>query len=173
MLYLDMDGVLMDYDSHVAGWLQPLWNGRVYHNLPESEWTEEEATNDRRYKDAMADQTFWRTMKPMADAHLLWGFARTLEPRILTATPHGATYAARCATDKLHTIHQHFDPVFPAEHFHAVLRSDKRLLAKQGHILVDDMAPNCADWEAAGGTAILHKNALTTIRILQEVFHGR
>lgn len=172
-LFLDMDGVLMDYESHTDKWLSPRWAGRVYHHLPFDQWTPEEVTNDRRYKDAMADLYFWRTMRPMADAGILWSFCRTMRPRILTATPHGATYAARCANDKLATIHQHFDPTFPVEDFHAVLRSEKALFAADGPhcVLVDDMLPNCLEWAKAGGTPILHRDAISTIRKLEELLH--
>ncbi len=90
---------------------------------------------------------------------------------MLTATPASANYKHRCAADKLHTIHRHFDPTFPVEHFHAVLRSEKRSYAHPGAILVDDMLPNCDEWTAAGGTAILHTDAVTTIRKLRELLH--
>lgn len=172
-LFLDMDGVLMDYEGHTDKWLSPRWAGRVYHHLPLDQWTPEEVANDRRYKAAMADETFWRTMQPMSDAYLLWSFCRTLDPWVLTATPHGADYAERCAADKLHTIHHHFDATFPAQRFHAVPRAEKALFAMGPHcVLVDDMVPNCQDWMKAGGTAILHRNAIDTIRKLEELLHA-
>ena len=107
----------------------------------------------------------------MKDAQLLWDFCRSLDPHILTATPVNAHYRDRCAKDKLDSVHKHFDFRFPADRFHAVLRSEKKALAKPGAILVDDMPPNCEEWNAAGGTAILHKDALSTIKILRELLH--
>jgi hypothetical protein len=177
-IYLDMDGVLMDYDSHILGWLNPPWTGRTYHHLPLDQWTPEEVTNDLRYKNAMADRRFWRTMRPMADAYELWDFCRPLLPCILTATPDNAVYAARCAADKLFSIHSHFDSLFPVRNFHAVLRSEKRKFAGSHEngdraVLVDDMLPNCQDWEGAGGIAILHRNAKDTIRQLREILHAQ
>lgn len=173
-LFLDMDGVLMDYESHVLGWFSDPWRGRVYHHLPLDQWTPEEVQNDLRYKDAMADPAFWRTMKPMADAYTLWNFCRPMHPRILTATPARAAYAARCRLDKLFSIHSHFDATFPVENFHAVLRSEKADFARSREraILVDDMLPNCQEWEKAGGIAILHTNAVDTIRKLEELIHA-
>lgn len=170
-IYLDMDGVLMDFESHISKWLAPPWAGRTYHYLPKSEWTEEEQANDLRYQNAMEDHTFWRTMPPMSDAHLLWNFCRPWGHHIMTATPSNATYRARCSADKLHSIHKHFDPVFPIQQFNAVLRSEKASFAKPGAILVDDMPANCKEWCEAGGTAILHTDALSTIRKLQELIH--
>lgn len=177
-IYLDMDGVLMDFESHVATWLKPVWRGRLYHHLPIAEWTEEEQTNDRRYKQAMADHKFWHTMGPMADAHELWDWVRFQTGGagmhyVLTATPANIDYAKRCAADKLASIHRHFDPTFPKEQFHAVVRSEKRAFARDGAILVDDMPPNCIEWELAGGTAILHKDTKTTIKRLKELHNDK
>lgn len=172
MLYLDMDGVLMDFDGHKSKWIAR-WEKREYHHLPRAQWTPEETERDAKLHDVMALPEFWRTMPPMADAHILWSYCRPLHPRILTATPAGATYRERCRTDKLQSIFEHFDSTFPVEDFYAVLRSEKRAHAMPGSILVDDMAANCHEWEAAGGVAVLHKDALSTIRILQEIYHGR
>lgn len=169
-LYLDMDGVLMDFDSHILKW-GCNWKGPTYHHLPEPQWTVEQATNDRRYKDAMAEHHFWQTMEPMKDARLLWDFCKDQRPHILTATPAGAKYKDRCAADKFAAVRRYFDPEFPLSRFHAVLRSEKKALARPGAVLVDDMAPNCDEWNAAGGTAILHKDALSTIKILREIFY--
>ena len=170
MFYLDMDGVLMDFDGHILKW-GCNWKGATYHHKPESEWTPEQATNDKRYKTAMADHEFWATMRPMRDAKLLWDFCAPFKPHVLTATPAGAAYRDRCATDKLDSLRRHFDTGFPLARFHAVLRSEKKHLAKPGAVLVDDMLPNCEEWNAAGGTAILHKDALSTIKILREIFY--
>lgn len=174
-LFLDMDGVLMNFEGHVRKhgfW----WEGPTYHHLPESEWTEAQATNDRKYKDLMATPDFWTTMEPMADAHMLWNYCRPLGAQVLTATPAKAAYRDRCANDKLRSIHQHFDPTFPSHDFHAVLRSEKRKFAGSHEngdraILVDDMEPNCREWTEAGGIAILHRDAVSTIRILREILH--
>lgn len=170
-LYLDMDGVLMDYDWHIAGWGCD-WKGPMYHHKPESEWTQEQLDNDIRYRAAMADPRFWRSMPPMSDAHVLWRHCRAYQPHVLTALPAtGAAYKDRCTADKLSAIHRYFDPVFPQEHFHAVQRADKRQFAVPGAVLVDDMLPNCEEWTAAGGVAILHTSAVDTIRKLQELIH--
>lgn len=170
-IYLDMDGVLTDYGKHILAWGCD-WKGDLYHHLPPHQWTEEQATNDKKYRDAMADPKFWSTMPPMADAYVLWSFCRGFQgqPKVLTATPTNAHYRDRCATDKLATIHRYFDPTFPHESFHAVLRSEKKQYAA-GNLLVDDMRPNCEEWVSAGGTAILHTDAITTITKLRELLN--
>ncbi len=170
ILYLDMDGVLMDFDRHKEKYIAP-WEKRTYHHLPRAEWTAEEKERDAELHRIMALPDFWTTMEPMPDAYMLWGFCRPFHPHVLTATPNNAHYRERCAKDKLKRIHELFDSRFPVEDFHAVLRSEKKAHALPGHILVDDMAPNCDEWTANGGTAILHKDALSTIRILREILN--
>jgi hypothetical protein len=169
-LYLDMDGVLMDFNGHKSRYLPP-WEKREYHHLPRSEWTAEEAARDAELHTVMKRREFWTTMQPMPDAHVLWSYCRPLRPKVLTATPTGAVYAACCANDKLKSIFTHFDSTFPVEDFHAVLRSEKRNHAMPGHILVDDMHANCVEWTEAGGLAILHTDAISTIRKLKELLH--
>lgn len=174
-IYLDMDGVLMDFERHRARWI-PRWEKREYHHLPRDQWTTEEAVRDATLQAVMSMPDFWRIMPPMWDARLLWEFCRGFQgqPHVLTATPANATYRDRCAADKLYSLHKHFDSSFPLEQFNAVLRSQKRDMAQHRgarNILVDDMRPNCEEWEAAGGVAILHTDASSTIKKLQELLH--
>ena len=169
-LYLDMDGVLMDFDRKKIKHMAP-WEKRAYHHLPRREWTAEETLRDAELHKVMALPDFWTTMEPMPDAYLLWNFCRPYHPHVLTATPANAHYRERCTKDKLRSIHHLFDSRFPVQDFHACLRHEKRAHAMPGHVLVDDMLPNCDEWTEAGGTAILHTDAVSTIRKLQELLH--
>lgn len=174
-LYLDMDGVLMDFDKHLLDNGLFVWGNqpgnRTYYHLPKEQWMPHEAAHDSDIQALMATDQFWRDMPPTPDAHVLWGWCAGLGHHVLTATPSNATYKLRCARDKLSSIHRWFDPTFPAERFNAVLRSEKQQYA-DGNVLVDDNEGNCREWTAAGGTAILHKDAISTIKILRELFHA-
>lgn len=169
-IFLDMDGVLMDYDGHIKSRLTP-WTGRTYHHLPRDQWTAEEHANDLHYQRVMAHPEFWQSMPPMADARELWEFCQDHPHHIMTATPApaGAVYRARCAADKFCSILNHFNADFPAWRFNAVLRSDKAGYAASHRILVDDMEANCEEWRKAGGIAILHTSAAETIKQLKEI----
>lgn len=49
-------------------------------------------------------------------------------------------------------------------------KSHKFTYAEPGYVLIDDDKQNIEDWNKAGGTGILHRDALTTIALLK-LFH--
>jgi hypothetical protein len=58
------------------------------------------------------------------------------------------------------------------QNIHITLRSDKKKYAKSNgipNILIDDWEPNIAEWNAAGGIGILHKNTEDTIQRLKKL----
>lgn len=183
-LFLDMDGVLMDFDRalHENGlfvWAQRPGN-RTYHHLPPHEWTEEEAEYDKEISKLMGTVEFWDGIKPMADAHLLWQYCRPFHADVLTARPRNEEAAARVSQAKVRSIWQYFDGAFDPRHIHICLRSEKAQFAMDGriedgygpNILIDDLPGNCEDWTRAGGVAILHKDAITTINKLSELYYA-
>lgn len=174
MIYLDMDGVLMDFDRGlrdcgIIPWSELRTGNRPYHYLPKEQWTPEETVFDRHIQVLMATDHFWPGLKPMADAHVLWRFCEGAH--VLTARPHNEEAAERVSFAKRCSITKWFDGTFPADRMHICLRSEKKNFAA-GNVLVDDLPGNCEEWNAAGGTAILHKDALTTIRKLEEIYHA-
>lgn len=46
-------------------------------------------------------------------------------------------------------------------------KSHKYTYAEKGYVLIDDDKQNIEDWNKAGGTGILHRDALTTIALLK------
>lgn len=178
-LYLDMDGVLMNYEGAItAHGIEHYKDGKLWIAKPRDQWPPEMIAADHAYIDAMALPTFWSSIEPMPDAHLLWSFARPLLPHVLTATPMdrpGPTIFApirdRIAQQKRESIWSHFDPTFPADHINVCLRHEKAAFAKPGAVLVDDTPANCAEWEAADGTAVLHTDAESTIKALREIYN--
>ena len=49
-------------------------------------------------------------------------------------------------------------------------KAHKFTYAEPGYVLIDDDKQNIEDWNKAGGTGILHRDALTTIALLK-LFH--
>jgi hypothetical protein len=178
-IYLDMDGVLMNFEGAIEEHGVPRYrDGTHWITRPRSEWPEAMIEADRAYVLCMAKHNFWSSIRPMSDAHLLWDYCRLLHTHVLTAAPSDrpgdTTFAGlfdEIARQKRESIHQHFDPTFPADHINVCLRHDKHTFAGPGHILVDDTPGNCTEWTAAGGIAILHTDAITTIRKLSELIH--
>ena len=50
---------------------------------------------------------------------------------------------------------------------HIVQRREKKDFAKKDVILIDDHSKNIREWEAAGGTGVVHKNVNSTIKQLK------
>jgi hypothetical protein len=173
-LYLDMDGVLVDYEGGIAAsGFTPYPHGKQYIHRPREEWPPEMVATDAAYVNAMARAGFWHSLAPLPDAHLLWNFSRLHDHHVLTALPNRMdAHLERIAQEKRESIWWHFDPVFPDERMNLCLRHEKASFAKPGCVLVDDTPANCHEWEAAGGTAIHHTDATTTIKALRKLGYG-
>lgn len=176
-IFLDMDGVLMDFDRALIEnglfvWAKRKGN-RTYHHLPQQEWTMEEKEHDDQINALMMQQTFWDNIKPMADAYLLWDYCRPFRAEVLSARPahQPVRLAPMVIAAKERSIWRYFDGAFDPRYIHICLRKEKAQFAP-GNILVDDLVGNCNEWNAAGGTAILHKDAASTVKILSELYHG-
>lgn len=169
-LYLDMDGVLMDYEGGIAAsGVVPYPHGKQYIHKPRSEWPQEMIDADAAYVACMARDDFWLGLKVLPDAKLLWGFAKRFHHHVLTALPNRMEdYSKRIADDKRLSLRQHFGYI-PDYRIHTCLRHEKASYARPGAVLVDDTPANCEEWNKAGGTAVHHKDSISTIRVLNEL----
>lgn len=155
-IYLDMDGVVADFNKYAR---QTLSVKETHHKWPEQEWAKLR-TNPHLYRDL--DKT------PEAD--VLVDTCRKLRDvdgwqlLFLTAVPnkndmHWSFY------DKVMWAQKHF-PDIPV-HF-GPFSKDKHVHARPGDILIDDRTSNIREWAAAGGIAILHKDISTTLQELDD-----
>ena len=156
--YLDMDGVVADWDTAAMAyignthWQDPelggysltadQWNKlaqytRFYRNLPIMPRSVELVTLARRYRDELG----WDLLFLTAVSHL-------------NDVPWAYNDKVLWAQDTWHDIPVHFGP-------HA---SDKWRHCRPGDILVDDRADNCAQWQQAGGVSFhVRGNDLNTV----------
>lgn len=180
-LFLDMDGVLMDFDAVIAA--HGIINDGYYY-VPQSQWTPKQHLIHNSIIALLNKPEFWPSVGPMRDAHELWSWCAPMHPHILTAVLKEATDPAWVAECKRQSIVGNFDPRFPlADNFHVCLRHEKVAFAvdidplpyadqtPRANVLVDDNPKNCEEWTAAGGFAILHKSAAESIRQLREYYH--
>lgn len=171
-LYLDMDGVIADFDQNLRDF-GVVDNETHFIHKPRTEWTESQVALDLAVRGVMELEDFWPTIPPCPGAHELWDYCATsFELYILTATPNVTEFRERIAQQKRDWIQQHFGP-FPNERIIVCLRAEKAKHAGPTHLLVDDMPSNCAEWNAAGGHAILHSSAKSTIHHLMELYCGK
>ena len=147
-LYLDMDGVLADFEQRAGMLLQT-------NNIYKYEFVH----GAKKFWEALdADVDFFFNLRKMSDASALWQAVRHLKPVILTALPK--TGGERVELQKRAWIKWNFgeDVVVIA-----CQTSDKPNFCKPGDILVDDRAVNRDKWKANGGRYILHTSAADTI----------
>lgn len=171
-LYLDMDGVLMDFEGAIAAHgIVPYADGLLWLHRPRSEWPPEMVAADAAYVDVMNLPTFWPSIEPMSDAHVLWDFCKQFDPSILTAAPNKTDQRERITRQKRESIWRCFDPTMAADRIHVCLRSEKAALSHSNAVLVDDNPANCSEWIKEGGIAVLHRDAVSSIRILRELFN--
>lgn len=156
-LYLDMDGVIADFDAYARDTLGLPPMGGLY---PEDVW-KQLAAADRLYRDLpktpYADQLVDRCRLLCAEKG--W---RLL---FLTAVPKGndmkwAFY------DKVNWGRERY-PDIPV--MFGPYSRDKHVHCQPGDILIDDRRSNIEEWQAAGGIAIHHHGISATLLELDSI----
>lgn len=134
--FIDMDGVLSDFDGHAKD------NGK-YGPGGETLW------------DAL-DMGWWQSMPMFAGAAEFFTALGAQGPvRFLTAP----VPQVDCFAGKADWVSRFRDGEGAADLERLVIcrAVDKNLLARPHHILIDDRQKNIDEWQAAGGIGILHK----------------
>lgn len=149
-LFLDLDGVLADFD----GFYEYHFGCRLPRELtggdPPGMWD-----NIRSHG------SFYRSMPVLPDALTLWEGTKHLNPIILTGVPYSQVPDA----------HAH-KTAWVAEHFGATVpiicckSKDKCLHGKPGDVLIDDWPRYKSLWIKMGGTFIRHTSARKSLQEL-------
>lgn len=159
-VFLDMDGVLTDFtgaceklNEHMMVWYA--------------------ADRERFWKQiTAAGSGFWSDMPWMAGGKELHGFLKSsgLKPTILSALPSPDRKIAmvNARKRKIEWLKKELGAPY-ANNAILCFRPEKALQSGSSRILIDDNSNNIREWEEAGGTAILHKNADRTIRCLGKI----
>lgn len=159
-VFLDMDGVITDFTG-------------ACEKLSEHMMVWYTADRDRFWKHITAAGVgFWSDMPWMAGGKELHGFLKSsgLHPTILSALPSPdrkmAMFYAR--KGKMEWLKKELGTPYAND---AILcfRPEKALQSGTSRVLIDDNSSNTREWEEAGGTAILHKNADRTIKCLTRI----
>jgi hypothetical protein len=156
-LYLDMDGVLADFDKQRDKYF-PHFKGRGQDETTAEENEHFWKTVDEKFPNWFGD------LEPMPDFKELWSYCNPLKPIILTALPRTNTFEV--IRQKQYWIREHCGTWVPII---ACLRRHKADYANSDAVLVDDAVVNITKFNKAGGTGILHFNARDTIAALKSV----
>ena len=143
-LFLDLDGVLADFDRGVA-----LVTGKP----------PEQMGLGTMWRALARAPDFFGTLAFMADAEALWAFCEPHEPTILTGIPLGSWAPAQKARWVARMLGGNVPLI-------TCLSRDKPRYSRQGHVLVDDRARARAGWERKGGTFVHHTSAGSSIAAL-------
>ena len=158
-IYLDMDGVVADFDSYVSSLLGRKIGWESTQDLSDEEW-ERLASVDRLYYQ----------FPLMPDATKLVAYVKSLSTRFhvgfLTAVPRRSTIPS-AKDDKQAWVDKYFPgmrmDIGPYSHH-------KQKWCKPGDILIDDRPSNIEQWTAVGGIAIYHTGDVNaSIKRLNEV----
>lgn len=146
-LFLDLDGVLADFDRGVRE-----VTGRRPADMKVREM----------WRALAAAPDFYGTLGLMTDAEALWKFCEPHQPTILTGLPLGSWAPEQKRRWVARVLGAHV-PVITC------MSRDKANYAGSGHILIDDRASARPAWEAAGGIFVHHTSAATSINALREL----
>lgn len=163
-LYLDMDGVLADFDGHA----RTLFSKSV--NPETGMWDPEE------WRKLSKVPNLYRHLPLMPQARELYNLAMRFQNElnwrvaVLTAVPKNND-VKDAFQDKFDWIAEHFPNT---RIYFGPYSKDKQTHAKPGDILVDDRLSNCQEWTDAGGIAIrVTKQYDRAIEQLKQEFENR
>ena len=155
-IFCDMDGVLSDFDAS------------FFDIMGVHPKEADKDTFKKFWNTVCSSPDFWSNMGVMNDYETLWNFIKPYNPIILTGCPYSGKWYAengkKIWRDK-----------FLGNEFELIATMSKikqKFIKQEGDILIDDNEDNCRRWSEAGGVSILHVDAETTIRQLNEVLKG-
>jgi 5'(3')-deoxyribonucleotidase len=157
-LYLDMDGVVADFDEYAFRVLGVAPSGGVY---PDDIW-KQIAENDRLYRDLKKTDYADQLVDECRDLAL----TKEWDLIFLTAVPK-ANDIKWAFYDKMVWVQKYY-PEIPV-HF-GPYSFDKWQHCQTGDILIDDRPSNIEEWRAASGIAIHHVDIDATLYQLSKLF---
>lgn len=159
ILYIDMDGVLADFEKKVKE-IDQTYNRDDY--LANSKGRKSMWDAITQYQKDGGE--LWYELDMMPDAMVLWNYVKKYpNTEILTATGnpmyHADEQKLRWVKEKIGNVKVNF----------ARKSADKAQYAEPNYILIDDAEKSIGPWTAAGGIGILHTTAADTISKLKEL----
>lgn len=167
-LYLDMDGVLADFNA----------TARTMLSASDRDETDAEKNGrwpDHQWRRILDYPNFYRILPKTAIADDLVALARRFrdqlnwDVKILTAVPK-KNDMKEAFQDKFDWIQEYYPDLRirfgPYSH-------DKHTHCRPGDILVDDRTVNCQEWKDAGGIAIrvVHSDQKNVLQQLEDIFN--
>ena len=108
---------------------------------------------------------FWADAGWESGGKQLWKYIKQYDPHILSACPSVCNKDKKVIKGK--TVWCQKNLKIDTSKVHIVQRREKQNFASKDVILIDDHKKNIREWEAAGGTGVVHKNVNSTIKQLK------
>ena len=150
-LFLDLDGVLADFDRGVLDLL----------GMSADAYEAKHSKKDFWFRIRRAED-FYATLPEMPDARALFDAVKHLDPVILTGLPIGNW----AAPQKERWVAEHF----PGTPIITTMARDKHKHMERGDVLVDDRLNHRATYEEAGMVFVHHTSAKASVRELAAYF---
>ena len=150
-LFLDADGVLVDFDQ----------GSRVLLGMSAKEFIAK-CGRGTFWKRLAKAPNFYGDLPEVSDARILFDGVKHLEPTILTGLPIGQW----AAPQKIEWAAEHF----PGVPIITCMARDKHKHMRTGDVLVDDREKHRATYEAAGVVFVHHESAEDSLRQLAAIF---
>jgi 5'(3')-deoxyribonucleotidase len=152
IIYLDLDGVMVDIVSGVAKhYNMPL--DQVYESWPKGVFDISKGfgvSPEKMWADIKKEGAeFWINLQPYPWANVLYDYCRSISATRFLTTP---TEDPACLAGKLEWLYRFTGDRNFRDYGMMRHKSD---CAQRGRVLIDDKERNCLDFEAAGGAAIL------------------
>ena len=151
-IYCDMDGVLVDLLGSIKKHLgMTKLNQGILDDFFDSETGQ--------------STEFWADAKWESGGKKLWKYIKQHDPHILSACPSACNKDQKVIRGKILWCQKNLK--IDSNKIHIVQRKEKQNFAKKDVVLVDDYKKNIRQWEAAGGTGVLHINVNSSIKQLK------
>ena len=151
-IYCDMDGVLVDLLGSIK---RHLGTTKLNQGI----------LDDFFNSEAGQGTEFWADAGWESGGKQLWKYIKQYDPHILSACPSVCNKDIKVIKGK--TVWCQKNLKIDPSKVHIVQRREKKDFAKKDVILIDEHSKNIREWEAAGGTGVVHKNVNSTIKELK------
>lgn len=150
-IYCDLDSVLVDF---VKGYK------KLTGKIPPPAETQTDKKLFWQPIDKLGGD-FWANLEWMKDGKELWNYIKPFKPEILSSPSSSET--------SVEGKQRWMDKHLPGVKLNLVQSKEKQIMAKPNAILIDDREDICKRWEEAGGIAVHHTDASSTINKLKEL----
>ena len=150
IFYVDMDGVLVDFDKGF----------REFSKMDPLDYMEKYG-KPAFWKMLQKKPRFFLNLDWMPDGEKLWDYVKQYNPIILTTPADSMEY---CKEDKKKWVKEHL-----GKDIKVIFSSKKGEYADSTSILIDDRDKNIIPWKNSNGIGIKHTSANNTIKKLKEI----